>query len=125
MGRNLSTHVLRQAPLVSAELARFEGRDTDAMRLYEQAIQSAREHGFVQNEGVAHEVAARFYAARGVESVARTYLRNARDCYLRWGAIGKVRQLDRRHPGLREESGAVRGERDDRALRSSNWMSGQ
>ena len=34
--------------------------------LYEQAIQSAREHGFVQNEGVAHEVAARFYAARGV-----------------------------------------------------------
>jgi hypothetical protein len=39
------------------------------MRLYEQAIHFAREHGFVQNEAVAHEVAARFYAARGVESV--------------------------------------------------------
>ena len=38
--------------LVSAEIARIEGRDADAMRLYEQAIQSAREHGFVQNEGV-------------------------------------------------------------------------
>ena len=37
--------------LVSAEIARLEGRDLDAMRLYEQAIQSAREHGFVQNEG--------------------------------------------------------------------------
>ena len=78
--------------LVSAEIARLEGRDADAMRLYEQAIQSAREHGFVQNEGVAHEVAARFYAARGVESIAHVYLRNARDCYLRWGALGKVRQ---------------------------------
>jgi signal transduction histidine kinase/tetratricopeptide (TPR) repeat protein len=90
--------------LVSAELARLEGRDAEAMRLYEQAIKSAREHGFVQNEGLAHEVAAGFYAARGVESIAYTYLRNARDCYLRWGALGKVRQLDQRHPGLREES---------------------
>jgi predicted ATPase/signal transduction histidine kinase len=90
--------------LVSGEIARLEGRDTEAMRLYEQAIKSACEHGFVQNEGLAHEVAARFYAARGVESIACTYLRNARDCYLRWGAFGKVRQLVQRHPGLREPS---------------------
>jgi hypothetical protein len=47
--------------LVSAEIARLEGRDADAMRLYEQAIQSARKNGFVQNEGTAQEVAARFY----------------------------------------------------------------
>jgi predicted ATPase/signal transduction histidine kinase/GAF domain-containing protein/CheY-like chemotaxis protein len=90
--------------LVSAEIARLEGRDPDAMRLYEQAIQSAREHGFVQNEGLAHEVAAQFYAARGFETIAHAYLRNARHCYLRWGALGKARQLDRRHPRLREES---------------------
>ena len=91
--------------LVSAEIARLEGRDTEAMGLYEQAVQSAREQGFLQTEGVAQEVAAGFYAARGVESFAQTYLRNARNCYLRWGALGKVRQLDRRHPWLREESG--------------------
>jgi GAF domain-containing protein len=68
------------------------------MRLYEEAIRSAHEHGFVQNEGVAHEVAARFYAARGYKTFANTYLRNARYCYLRWGADGKVKQLDRLHP---------------------------
>jgi PAS domain S-box-containing protein len=90
--------------LVSGEVARLEGRDADAMRLYEQAIKSAREHGFVQNEGLAYEVAARFYAACGVESIAYSYLRNARDCYLRWGALGKVRQLDQRHPRLREKT---------------------
>ena len=39
------------------------------MRMYEQAIQSAREHGFVQNEGLAHEMAARFYLARGFETI--------------------------------------------------------
>jgi PAS domain S-box-containing protein len=70
------------------------------MRLYEQAIRSARDNGFMQNEGVAHEVAARFYAARGFETIATAYLRNARYCYLRWGADGKVRQLDRLHPQL-------------------------
>jgi len=90
--------------LVSGEIARLEGRDAEAMRLYEQAIKLAREHGFVQNEGLAHEVGARFYAAHGVEGIAETYVRNARHCYLRWGAFGKVRQLDQRHPGLREEA---------------------
>ena len=86
--------------LVAAEIARLEGRDTEAMRLYEQAIRSAKDNGFVQNEGLAHEVAARFYAARDFQTIANAYLRNARYCYLRWGADGKVRQLDRLHPHL-------------------------
>src|SRR6266849_4850886 len=73
------------------------------MHLYEQAIQSAREHGFVQNEALAQEVAARFYATRGFETIAHTYLRNARNCYDRWGALGKVKQLDARYPHLHEE----------------------
>src|SRR5258708_2403872 len=88
--------------LVSAEIARLEGRDADAMRLYEQAIQSAREHGFVQNEGLAHELAARFFTARGFDTIAHAYLREARRCYLRWGAAGKVRQLEQLHPHLRD-----------------------
>jgi len=88
--------------LVSAEIARLEGRDADAMRLYEQAIRSARDHGFVQNEGLAHEVAARFCAARGFDTIAHAYLREARRCYLRWGAFGKVRQLEQLHPHLRD-----------------------
>src|SRR5260370_26889479 len=69
--------------LVGAEIARLEGRELDAEHLYEDAIQSAREHGFIQNEGLAHEVAARFYAARGVETISNAYLQNARYCYLR------------------------------------------
>jgi PAS domain S-box-containing protein len=86
--------------LVLAEIARLDGRDADAMRLYEQAIRSASDHGFMQNEALGHEVAARFYAARGFETIATAYLRNARYCYLRWGADGKVRQLDRLRPHL-------------------------
>src|SRR6202011_4572383 len=89
-----------RAALVGAELARLEQRELDAERLYEEAIHSAREHGFVQNEGLAHELAARFYAERGFETIAHAYLRNARHCYLRWGALGRVGQLDQLDPRL-------------------------
>lgn len=84
--------------LVAAEIARIEGRDLEAERLYEDSIRLAHENGFLQNEAIANEVASRFYAARGFDKIARVYLRDARDCYHRWGADAKVRQLDELHP---------------------------
>jgi PAS domain S-box-containing protein len=96
-----------RAALVGAEIARIDGRDVDAMRLYEQAIRSARVNGFIHNEALAYELAARFYAARGFEKIARVYLQDARYGYLRWGAHGKVRQLDELYPHLREQEPAL------------------
>jgi PAS domain S-box-containing protein len=96
-----------RAALVGAEIARIEGRVLDAEHLYEQAIQSAQANGFVQNEALAHELAARFYAARGFDRIADLYLRNARYGYLRWGANGKVRQLEELYPQLLEKDAAL------------------
>jgi PAS domain S-box-containing protein len=92
-----------RAALVGAEIARLEGRNVDAMRLYQLGIGSARANSFVQNEALAYELAARFYAARGFDEIAHLYLRNARYGYLRWGADGKVRQLDEMYPQLRKD----------------------
>jgi predicted ATPase/signal transduction histidine kinase len=89
--------------LVSAEIARIEKRDADAPALFEQAIELAHEHGFVQNEGLAHELAARYCLARNLKAAGYAYLRTARSCYDRWGARGKVKQLDELHPRLRGE----------------------
>jgi PAS domain S-box-containing protein len=89
--------------LVSAELARLEGREADAMRLYERAIQTARDGGFVQNEGLAHELAAGFYRGRGSATAAHAHLEDARACFARWGAHGKVKQLEQRYLNLRVE----------------------
>src|SRR5882672_6468676 len=91
-----------RAALVGAELARLEQRELDAERLYEQAIRSARANGFIHNEALANELASRFYMARGFDTIARAYLREARRCYLRWGGFGKVRQLEQLHPHLRD-----------------------
>lgn len=92
-----------RAGLVGAELARLEDRPLDAEQLYEQAIHSAQANGFIHNEAIANELAARFYKIRGLEKVAKAYLKDARYVYLRWGANAKVRQLDELFPGIAEE----------------------
>ncbi|HEV2983848.1 MAG TPA: ATP-binding protein [Vicinamibacterales bacterium] len=74
------------------------------MRLYQRAIAAARARDFAHNEALAYELAGRFYASRGFEEIANVYLSNARRAYLRWGADGKVRQLDTLYPHLRNEN---------------------
>jgi PAS domain S-box-containing protein len=95
-----------RSALVGAEIARLEGRELDAERLYEQAIRSARENGFVHHEAIANELAARFHKARGFETISDAYLRKARYCYSSWGATCKVRQIDKLYPRLREDEPA-------------------
>ena len=86
--------------LLSAELARIEGRAEEAMHVYDRAIDEAREEGFVHLEAIACETAARFFCSRGHHRIAEGYLGEARFCYARWGANAKVADLDRRFPHL-------------------------
>jgi len=87
-----------RAALVSAEIARIQRRELDAEHLYERAIRSASQNGFVHNEALANELAGRFYLGRNLETIGYAHLRNARACYALWGADGKVNQLDRLYP---------------------------
>lgn len=93
--------------LVAAELARLQGRELDAENLYEQAIASASENGYVQNEAIALELAARFHHQRGFDTIAGAYLKEAYNCYSRWGAHGKMEQLERLHPQVKGDSPAA------------------
>jgi PAS domain S-box-containing protein len=98
--KNCPENFENRAALVGAEVARLEGRDSEAGRLYQLAIRSARASGFVHNEALAYELAARFYATRDFEDICEMYLSKSRDGYLRWGALGKVRQLEALYPTL-------------------------
>ncbi len=82
-----------RAMLIAAERARLDGRDVEAMQMYEKSIESSNFHGFVNNEAIACEAAARFYAMRGFATISDTYRHKARYGYVQWGAEGKVRQL--------------------------------
>jgi hypothetical protein len=70
---NCAENFENSAALVGAEIARIERRELDAECLYEKAIRSARTNGFMHNEALANELAARFYAARGLETL-RTHI---------------------------------------------------
>ncbi|TCL64631.1 putative ATPase [Rhizobium sp. BK251] len=103
---NCPENFANRRALVGAEMARLEGREIEAQYLYEEAVRLSREHGFLQNEALANELAGEFHAARGLETIAFAYLLNARSCYERWGGSGKVRQLDARYPKLRPRASA-------------------
>ncbi|BBD69807.1 multi-sensor hybrid multi-kinase [Nostoc commune NIES-4072] len=91
---------LHKSQLVAAERARIENRDLEAMRLYEQSIASAREQGFVQYEALANELCAKFYVERKFELIAKTYLQESKNAYVRWEASAKVKHLEESYPQL-------------------------
>ena len=89
---------LHKYHLVQAEKARVLGQLLEAEEFYEQAIQGARENGYIQEEALAYELAAKFYLFRGREKIAQTYMKEAHYCYERWGATAKVKDLETRYP---------------------------
>lgn len=86
--------------LIAAEVARLTGEVVAAQAAYEEAMLAARESGQCHQQALACERAARFYRDRGFDLIAEAYLRKAHDGYQRWGARGKVRQLEARYPLL-------------------------
>ncbi|HEY9730646.1 MAG TPA: AAA family ATPase [Drouetiella sp.] len=88
--------------LVLAEMARIQGKQLEAQKLYEQAIGSARHSGTVQIEAIANELAGKFYLSLDLKTAGENYLRTAKNCYARWGATGKVKQLEEQYLELFE-----------------------
>ncbi|MDM8531381.1 AAA family ATPase [Anaerolineales bacterium HSG25] len=87
--------------LVSAEMARLRGHSLKAINLYDEAIESAREHGFIQNEALANELAGKFWVSRNKADFARLYLTKAYYGYELWGATRKLSLMSELYPYLR------------------------
>ncbi len=86
--------------LINAEQARLAGKVHQAMAAYEQAIQGAKQQGFLQEEALANELAAEFYFSIGIEKIARVYLADAHYAYRHWGAALKIKSLEINYPYL-------------------------
>ncbi|GAB4306126.1 MAG: AAA family ATPase [Oscillatoriaceae cyanobacterium] len=86
--------------LLEAEKCRVLGKRYEASDLYDRAIAGAKENGFVQEEALANELAAKFYLDWGKEKIAQEYLTNAYYGYARWGAKAKVEDLGHRYPQM-------------------------
>jgi PAS domain S-box-containing protein len=95
--------------LLEAEQCRIQQKRYEAADLYDRAIAGARANGYVQEDALANELAARFYLAQGRDTIAAVYLQDAYYGYSRWGARAKAEALEERyshllHPVLRSPS---------------------
>jgi len=70
------------------------------MNLYDLAIDSAREGGFLHNEAFACELAARYFYGLNRERIGNAYIYESYCAYSRWGATAKVVDLEARYPQL-------------------------
>ncbi|MBD2488505.1 ATP-binding sensor histidine kinase [Aulosira sp. FACHB-615] len=86
--------------LVEAERQRIFGNKAEAIEYYDRAISGAKENGYIQEEGLANELAAKFYLNWGKQHIAQEYMTQAYYAYARWGAKAKVADLERRYPQL-------------------------
>ncbi|MBI9090533.1 MAG: AAA family ATPase [Desulfobacterium sp.] len=88
---------LHKFHLIEAERMQIRGQDSKAVHLYDQAVKHANEYGFLQEEALANELAGKFYLSMGNEKIARVYVADARFCYQKWGAIAKVKIMDKKY----------------------------
>lgn len=95
---------LHKHALVCAEFARIKGDVVTAEANYQKAIRSAGANGYVNNEALANELMAEYFMERGMESAAIGYLEDARSCYERWGALGKVSHLEKKYSLLKSRN---------------------
>lgn len=86
--------------LVEAETNRVLGNKATAIEMYDQAIKNAKQQGYIQQEAIANELAAKFYLHWGKQHIAQNYMIEAYYCYTRWGAKAKVADLETRYPQL-------------------------
>ena len=93
--------------LLEAERARLLGRESEALRHYEDAIAAARAGALVHQEAIGFERAAAFHRACGLVRIADSCLVEAHAAYSRWGARAKLRQLEAGHPVLRAAADAA------------------
>ena len=86
--------------LVEAETARVMGNTLKAMEYYDRAIAVAKQNGYLNEEALSNELAAKFYLKWGKKKVAQAYIQEAYYCYARWDAKAKIDDLETRYPQL-------------------------
>lgn len=86
--------------LIEAVFADINKNFKKATKLFDQAIDWAKNNRFIHDEALANELAAKFYLSLNREKIARVYMNEAYLCYKKWGATLKVKHLERKYQFL-------------------------
>lgn len=93
--------------LILAEQARAAENHSRAWEYYDKSIKAAGENGFLPEEALANELAAKYFHSTGKISISENYARNAAYCYAKWGCALKAKQLNQKYGILMPEQTAA------------------
>ena len=111
--KNCPDNFLHLRRLMEAEYARLTAPNEFHLQKYEAAIAAASASGFLRDEAMACERAARYLLEVGLLRGAEGYLRTAHHAYSRWGGLRKIATLEKEFPILQELSGNYFEPRND------------
>ena len=102
--------------LLEAKYSEVVGNEMEAVKNYRKAINLAREEGYVNDEAIANELAAKFWFDKN-DDYAQLHLKNAYSCYQAWGLEVKVRKMEQDYPRI-----LLMGEEQNKIGVSSNLV---
>lgn len=86
--------------LLSAEIARINNDNNNAIKYFNEAISAAEEGEFLNYVALIHEICANFYAAIQNRELVTFHIKNARHYYHQWGAQAKVALLEKQYSDI-------------------------
>lgn len=104
---NSSLYFQHQYLLLLAEKSRLEGKIDAAASYYEQAIESAAQGNYIQDEAIAYKLAGNFSAKQGNASISAFYERRAYNLFQNWGAKTIIQKMKSQYPILAQEKGPL------------------
>ncbi|MCR8643427.1 AAA family ATPase [Paenibacillus sp. N1-5-1-14] len=93
-------HYLHKYLLIQAEMVRLTGKRKYAEQLYEQSIEAAHKYKHIHDLAFAAELLGRFGLEQGKEQLAKIYLTQAYEAYLKWGAMAKAADMEQKYGHL-------------------------
>lgn len=91
--RHAPQNMAHRYHLIEAELAVVNGRELEAISQYEIAMETAEQHGYINDLAFINERLGRFYQASARHQLSLYFLGKAVNGYKRWGAANKAHQL--------------------------------
>ena len=93
-----NVNIIHCLHLLEAELAVLNGKSEKTVEdCYKSAIDIASKNQFIQDEALSNELASEYFGSRNERSQSSDYyLKQAIECYSKWGATAKVQQLTSR-----------------------------
>lgn len=95
-----STNFKHMLDLISAEIEFVKGDTERAYTICQEALKAAKEAHNPSLEAIGYEQCAAYYQVQKKELEVAFYIKNAYECYAKWGATLKLRQMEKDYPNI-------------------------